>query len=641
MGGRGKRGGGVCDEADPVGAPQSSQAGARALGENADLFSERELALVGKLVEAGQAHLFADWPAPGKDDEGKHRCIEQLEGLDSSTPGGLVDYVMRARRLLKDSQSGKNPLDGWTPSVPSGENLSYGSESFCDYEDLGMEEAGKCAFVLVAGGLGERLGYNGIKVALPTESSTKTCYLQLYIESILALQERAPGNGILPFVIMTSGDTHAKTVELLESNHYFGMPKYQVKLVQQEKVPCLADNQARLALDAQDSFKLQTKPHGHGDVHALLYQSGISKEWANAGVKWVVFFQDTNAMAFRSVPAALGVSKLRGFHVNSLAVPRKAKEAIGALCKLTGPKGETMTLNVEYNQLDPVLRATVSPEGDVNDPSTGFSPYPGNINQIIISLPEYHQRLEASKGVVPEFVNPKYADSSRTKFKSATRLECMMQDYPRLLSAGQSVGFTVMDAWAAYSPVKNSPEDAAAKARGGNPSHSATSGEIDIYNANCRILKMLGCDFGPPTERTFNGIEVKVTAQVVLCPSYAMTYRELASKFNAQKVRIESGSTLIVKGANILVKGLELHGGLKLDASNLYGAQMLTLHPGMKVKNMGCQLLESPLDTEEEVRIRGFYVQVQEMKLLEKGEHRSKLKTQTFRKSMSRKRAII
>ena len=41
--------------------------------------------------------------------------------------------------------------------------------------------------------------------------------------------------------------------------------------------------------------------------------------------------------------------------------------------------------------------------------------------------------------------------------------------------------------WAAYSPVKNSPADAAAKAKGGNPSHSATTGELDTYHANCRV----------------------------------------------------------------------------------------------------------------------------------------------------------
>lgn len=41
-----------------------------------------------------------------------------------------------------------------------------------------------------------------------------------------------------------------------------------------------------------------------------------------------------------------------------------------------------MVINVEYNQLDPLLRATGHPDGDVND-ETGFSPFPGNINQVI------------------------------------------------------------------------------------------------------------------------------------------------------------------------------------------------------------------------------------------------------------------
>jgi len=44
---------------------------------------------------------------------------------------------------------------------------------------------------------------------------------------------------------------------------------------------------------------------------------------------------------------------------------------------------------VEYNQLDPMLRATVSPEGDVNDPVTGLSPFPGNTNNIVFKLDPY------------------------------------------------------------------------------------------------------------------------------------------------------------------------------------------------------------------------------------------------------------
>lgn len=36
------------------------------------------------------------------------------------------------------------------------------------------------------------------------------------------------------------------------------------------QVPCLSDGDAHLALDPKDPFLVQTKPHGHGDVHALL-----------------------------------------------------------------------------------------------------------------------------------------------------------------------------------------------------------------------------------------------------------------------------------------------------------------------------------------------------------------------------------
>ena len=44
--------------------------------------------------------------------------------------------------------------------------------------------------MLVAGGLGERLGYSGIKIALPAQTVAPQCYLALYAEQILALQAR-------------------------------------------------------------------------------------------------------------------------------------------------------------------------------------------------------------------------------------------------------------------------------------------------------------------------------------------------------------------------------------------------------------------------------------------------------------------
>jgi hypothetical protein len=45
--------------------------------------------------------------------------------------------------------------------------------------------------------------------------------------------------------------------------------------------------------------------------------------------------------------------------------------------------------------------------------------------------------------------------------------------------------------WATYSPVKNSPADAQAKAAEGNPTHSATTAEMDFYKCGAEMLAEL------------------------------------------------------------------------------------------------------------------------------------------------------
>ena len=79
--------------------------------------------------------------------------------------------------------------------------------------------------------------------------------------------------------------------------------------------------------------------------------------------------------------------------------------------------------------------------GDVNG-DNGFSPFPGNINQIVLQMRPYVAHLGKTRGIVEEFVNPKYADAEKTTFKKPTRLECMMQDYPKSLAKEEVCGFT-------------------------------------------------------------------------------------------------------------------------------------------------------------------------------------------------------
>lgn len=556
------------------------------------------------LLNNGQDHLFNNWPAPGVDDDEKKAFFDQLVLLDSSYPGGLVAYINNAKRLLADSKAGTNPFDGFTPSVPTGETLAFGDENFIKFEEAGVREAKRAAFVLVAGGLGERLGYNGIKVALPAETTTGTCFLQHYIESILALQEASSegeSKAQIPFVIMTSDDTHGRTLELLESNSYFGMQPTQVTLLKQEKVACLEDNDARLALDPQNRYRIQTKPHGHGDVHSLLHSSGILKVWHDAGLKWVLFFQDTNGLLFKAIPSALGVSSTKQYQVNSLAVPRKAKEAIGGITRLTHSDGRSMVINVEYNQLDPLLRASGYPDGDVNS-ETGFSPFPGNINQLILELGPYIEELAKTGGAIQEFVNPKYKDASKTAFKSSTRLECMMQDYPKTLSPSARVGFTVMETWFAYAPVKNNAEDAA-KVPKGNPYHSATSGEMAIYRANSIILKKAGFQVADPVLQVFNGQEVEVWPRITWKPKWGLTFSSIKSKVSGN-CSISQRSTLAIKGQKVFIENLSLDGALIIESVN-----DAEVNVSGSVQNNGWTI--EPIDykdsSEPEVlRIRGF-----------------------------------
>lgn len=51
------------------------------------------------------------------------------------------------------------------------------------------------------------------------------------------------------------------------------------------------DSTAALALDPDDGYAIMTKPHGHGDVHALMHSTGTAEKWKSAGCKWVVFMQ--------------------------------------------------------------------------------------------------------------------------------------------------------------------------------------------------------------------------------------------------------------------------------------------------------------------------------------------------------------
>lgn len=568
----------------------------------------------------------------------------QLLHFEGWYRGGLDTYLRNATQLFRaqlqpdDAALSQDEYAEWLPSVPrsaGGAPLSVAqldSALYRDLEAVGLQHIGKSAFVVVAGGLGERLGYAGIKLKLPVETLTGKSYLETYIQHLLALQALANGTNDgstrIPLAIMTSDVTHEATWEFLIANAFFGMEQQQVALIKQEKVPCLqvTDQQLQLALEPDDSKQKQVlimKPHGHGDVHSLLHSSGLAAKWLDQGKQYVHFFQDTNFLIVNSFLSMLGASVRNQWAFNFTSVQRKAKDASGAVVRFSKPPeadGDQVAalFNVEYHELDQFLRTKAQeqfPDGDANDPSTNFSLFPGNINHFVIELASYNTILNASKGFVPELFNPKYTSDGKS-FKSPARLECMMQDYPKLLvqfrdllatssssSSSSSdratlqnlqqnrIGLVLFPPELVYSPCKNDVDSARAKAQQDIPPQCAGSAEHDLFAINReKLAAVLGSSSAfrdsVVEKQEWLGIPLDCSGpQLVFAPSFAPSQSILRSRFPSPAgICITKRSTLVVDGSgNVTIHKLALDGALRISACDGAIVEIRTL----SVENAG------------------------------------------------------
>lgn len=577
-----------------------------------------QLRMVGMLLELKQNHLFSQWDAPGVNDVKKRDFLMQVAKTDEGYSTGLSGYQENARKLLLDSKNGVNPFEGYTPEVPEGVQLDKLDDEFRGYENAGLLAANKAAFVMVAGGMGERLGYDGIKVGIPHDLATMRTYLERYCRSILALQAKSnylnDEHHRIPFVIMTSDDTNDLTVKLLEENGNFGMEKGQIVILKQGAVPTMINNNGDFVLEKGDHYRLETKPSGHGDVHMLIAQAGLVDEWLNDGITHTVFIQDTNGQVFNGVLAGLGVSLDKDFDFNFLTVPRSAGEKAGAITKLKRADGSFIIGNVEYNQLEPLMKAAGQP-GDVADPATGMSPYPGNLNVYIVKNTSYKSILDQTDGIIEEFINPKYSDSDPTKntFKSSTRSERMMQDLAKKMAdIDATVGFTNFDKRVVFSPSKNNLATGAANPASGNYPDTMSTSENDYYSYNRRLLKLAGVEIDAEGhERKSQGVPYTEGARVVLEKNFAATADEVMARVNGGRV---SDRSVLVLDGDIIVDNLDLDGTLIVQAGPGVKLQI----KNAKVRNDGWEfidLTQKEMQTEVQefsapasLRVRGYTV---------------------------------
>lgn len=577
---------------------------------NNNYFSEDEYDLIIDLIKNDQEHLFSYWDPPGINDEKKANLLSTLLNINKTYLGGIIGYIKKAKRLLDDSRNGINSYSGFIPEQPSSVDLSRLDESYQKMENNGLLHAHELAIVLVAGGLGERLGYTGLKINIPLDAIQKRTYLNIYIDHILAIQDRlydeTGKRTEIPFIIMTSDDTHHKTIECLQENGFYGLNEDQVIILKQDLVPSLNDNSAHIVLE--NPYEIQLKPHGHGDIHTLMYKNNIIKRLIDLGKRYIVFIQDTNAQVVNAILPSLGVSVDKKLDFNFIAVPRVPKEAIGAIMKLVGKKKE-FTVNIEYNQLDVLLMDTVSTEGDVPN-ENGLSIFPGNTNILLISIEMYDRVLRKSIGIIPEFINPKYTDQTKSKFDKPARIETLMQDITKLFESSDNIGTTVLDRKWCFSPNKNNISAAKNKAIYNVPCESAATAESDFYLSNRTKMTFGNMKFEKGDVEEFYGVPFLREARVILYPQFCLRLHDIKRKVSGGSC--SKDSTLIVNGKEVYIKNLVLKGnsGLIINVCKNAWVEIKNL----TVDNNGFQLIQL---TQEELndpfipeylRIRGYKI---------------------------------
>ena len=276
------------------------------------------------LKELNQEHIITKYNASSKKEQ--EDFIIQFNNLEKVCRGGLKDYLTRAKILLEESKNKVNHFSDTTIEIPDEiPHIEIGTPLFFELDQLGFDQLKQTVFVLVAGGLGERLGYTGIKIGLQNDLITLRTYIVIYTDFIKAYEDRIRKKEqmsdywYIPLCIMTSDDTHDETVSLLKRHNDYDMKPGQISIVKQYKIPAIIDNECHLALEP-DKLLLETKPHGHGDIHYLLYQSGKAKEWVSKDKKYMVQFMDTNALSFNCIPASIGASVKYNYDVNSVVV---------------------------------------------------------------------------------------------------------------------------------------------------------------------------------------------------------------------------------------------------------------------------------------------------------------------------------
>lgn len=390
-------------------------------------------------------------------EEGNHRdfiqklsnfsnSLKKLQKFDAYFPGGFDAYWRKVSHFLSEQQPSsqqkkQNKLEACLPKVLDYSEFDY--PLWLDLERLGKRQACRLGWVILTGGMGERLGYDDIKVNISLELGGGKSFLQLYLEMQLAIRlhiQQSFGQDVsIPIVLVISHITRARVETLLRDNDFYGVKKEEIYILEQPAYPAVKNDRADLDFD--DDFCLIEKPSGHGRVHSLLVKSGALEWLSNYDIKTLVFFQDTNFQIFQHLFVVLGAFARHKSDFAFLGIQRDLSQKMGVLAEFSWKKKKVVR-SIEDHLLDDYCF------------SQDAEQYLSNTNTLLTHFDVYRKVVQQHHADLPYFINPKY-DTDGKKFLKSARLEQLIQDISLFFSSQDKVHVYHFPRRFIFSAVKN------------------------------------------------------------------------------------------------------------------------------------------------------------------------------------------
>jgi UDP-N-acetylglucosamine/UDP-N-acetylgalactosamine diphosphorylase len=310
--------------------------------------------LVERLERHGQGHLLRWWNELTEPQ--RTRLEREVAAIDFDQLDRLVRDLVQGSPHASVDPSRVRPIEVTRLPQTDGERVNRRRALEAGAEALSQGEVG---VIVVAGGSGTRLGYDGPKGTFPIGPVSSASLFQIHAEKILALGRRY--GKVPPFYVMTSPENHQATVDFFTAHGSFGLD--HVRFFVQGQMPAVDQSTGKVLLASRDRVALS--PDGHGGTLRALAAPGPGNlpscldEMRERGVRSLYYFQVDNPLAQVADPAFLGLHRQAEAEMSFKVVERLSPdEKLGVVVTVDGRPQV-----IEYSDLPPDLANLREPEG--------------------------------------------------------------------------------------------------------------------------------------------------------------------------------------------------------------------------------------------------------------------------------------